>query len=196
MSRLSDDLNKAGLGFSRESMRSTFDMAKSIIMKRALPAALFANYFEYLDDTSQDLTGTSITGAFAKGVMNVDLAMRRTFDAFGITDWLKQEKQINPIMQYWGDKNEFMDYDERREWYESGYDPVRKGALWVFGSVNEARGGEIQYWQPSFVRRINSDYEDIALYGDNSEKWAHSWLPTPTHPLSTLWALWNPAVPL
>lgn len=43
-------------------------------------------------------------------------------------------------MQYWGDHNEFMSYDERKEWYESGYEPVRKGAWWTFGGVNEARG--------------------------------------------------------
>lgn len=192
LSRLSDDFNKAGLGFSRESMGSIFDLAKNIMLKRVIPMALAANYYEYLDDTSQDLTGTSITGAISKGAMNVDLATRRTLDAFGITEWLKAEKKINPIMQYWGNKTEFMSYSERLRWYDSGYEPVRKGAWWIFGSVNEARGGEIQYWQPSFVRRIESDYEDISLYGDNREKWAHSWLPTPTHPLSTFRALLNP----
>ena len=192
LSRLSDEMNILGVGFSKDSMGSTFDMMKSIALKRILPVAVGSTYLEWLDDTSEEVTGISIAGAAAQGIANVDLAVRKTLDFIGMTDWLKGEKALNPIMQYWGDHTEFMSYDERKEWYESGYEPVRKGAWWTFGGVNEARGAEISYWQPSFVRRIQSDYLDKSLYDGYFDKWSHSLLPTPANPLSPFIGLADP----
>ena len=192
LSRLSDDMNTFGLGFSRDSVGSTGDFLKNIMLKRVAPAIIGATYFEWLDDTSQEITGTSITGAFVNGVADVDLALRKGADAVGLTEWLNEEKSINPIMQYWGDHTNFMSYDERKHYYEKGYDPVRKGAFWTFGGVNEMRGSEIQYWQPNIVRRVNSDYEDKALYDGYFDKWSHSWLPTPSNPLSPIMAILDP----
>lgn len=192
LSRLSDEMNIVGLGFSKDSMGSTWDITKSIALKRILPIAVGSTYLEWLDDTSQEATGMSISGAAAQGVANVDLAARKTLDVIGATDWLKGEKSINPIMQYWGDHNEFMDFEERKKWYESGYEPVRKGAWWTFGGVNEARGGEITYWQPSFARRIQSDYFDKSLYDGYFDKWSHSLLPTPSNPFSPILGILDP----
>lgn len=192
LSRLSDDMNTFGLGFSRESMGSVGQLATSIFTKRILPVAIGATYLEWADDTSQEVTGTSISGALANGVANVDLAARKALDSFGITPWLNELKSVNPIMQYWGDKTNFMGYDERKKYYESGYDPQRKAPWWTFGGVQEARGGEIEYWTPSFARRINSDYKDKALYDGYFDKWSHSWLPTPSNPLSPIKALLDP----
>ena len=190
--RLSESMNVLGLGFSNDSLKSLPSLLFNIGAKRILPAAIAGTYLEWTDDTSQELTGTSISGAMANGLANVDLATRKILDSTGLTDWLKKEKQINPIMQYWGDHNEFMSYDERKKWYESGYDPVRKGAWWTFGGVAEARGGEISYWQPSYARRINSDYEDKSLYDGYFDKWSHSLLPTPINPFSPIAALLDP----
>lgn len=192
LSRLSDDMNTFGLGFSRESMGSVGQLATSIFTKRILPVAIGATYLEWADDTSQEITGTSISGAFANGLANVDLAARKALDSFGITPWLNELKSVNPIMQYWGDKTNFMGYDERKKYYESGYDPQRKAPWWTFGGVQEARGGEIEYWAPSFARRINSDYKDKALYDGYFDKWSHSWLPTPSNPFSPVKALLDP----
>lgn len=192
LKRLSDDMNSVGLGFSRDSVGSTGQFIKNIMLKRVIPVGLAVNYFEWLDDTSQEITGTSITGAAANGIADVDLGIRKVLDFTGMRDWLNEEKSINPIMQYWGDHTDFMSYDQRKKYYESGYDPVRKGAWWTFGGVNEARGSEIEYWEPSFVRRINSDYEDKALYDGYFDKWSHSLLPTPSNPLSPLFAILDP----
>nr|DAK26581.1 MAG TPA: hypothetical protein [Caudoviricetes sp.] len=192
LSRLSDEMNVLGLGFSKDSMGSTWDMTKAIALKRILPIAVGSTYLEWADDTSQEITGTSISSAAAQGIANVDLAARKTLNAIGATDWLKGEKSLNPIMQYWGDHNEFMDYEERKEWYASGYEPVRKGAWWTFGGVNEARGGEITYWQPNIVRRIQSDYLDKSLYDGYFDKWSHSLLPTPSNPLSPIFGILDP----
>ena len=192
LSRLSDELNKVGVGLAPQDMGSTADMLKAFALKRILPVALGGTYFEWADDTSQELTGMSITGAAAQGVAEFDIASRRVLDTFGITDWLKGEKAINPIMQYWGGHDEFQSADERRKWYESGYEPVRKGAWWTFGGVNEARGSEIQYWSPTWVRRIQSDYKDKSLYNGYFDKWSHSLLPTPSNPLSPIEGILDP----
>ena len=193
LTRLSDDMNRAfGLGFSSASTTNLSGMAKAIAFKRIMPAYLGYNMLDWTDDTTQELTGNSVTGYMANGLANVDLASRKVLDSFGITEWLNEEKSINPIMQYWGEKTPFMNYDERKKYYESGYDPVRKGSWWTFGGVQEARGGEISYFTPSFARRIKSDWKDESLYDGYFDKWSHSWLPTPTNPLSPLFALANP----
>ena len=192
LSRLSDDLNMIGLGFSRDSMGSFGQLATSIFTKRILPIGIGATYAEWMDDTSQEVTGTSISGAAANGFGNVDLASRKALDSFGITPWLKELKSVNPIMQYWGGHEDFQNYNERKKYYESGYDPVRRGAWWTFGGVQEARGNEIEYWAPSYARRINSDYKDKSLYDGYFDKWSHSLLPTPSNPLSPLMAVLDP----
>ena len=192
LSRLSDEMNKVGLGLSKDSMGSTWDMAKAFAFKRILPAAFGATYLEWMDDTSEELTGMSMSGAMAQGVAEFDIASRKVLDTLGMTDWLKGEKAINPIMQYWGDHDDFQNADERRKYYEEGYTPVRKGAWWTFGGVNEARGAEIEYWEPTFARRIQSDYKDKSLYDGYFDKWSHSLLPTPSNPFSPILGILDP----
>lgn len=192
LSRLSDDLNHFGLGFSRDSMGSVGSLAMNALTKRILPIAIGATYAEWLDDTSQAVTGTSITGAAANGLANADLATRKSLDGLGITPWLNELKTVNPVMQYWGDKTSFMNFDERKEWYESGYEPMRKDPWWTFGGVQEARGSSIEYWAPSYARRINSDYKDKSLYDGYFDKWSHSLLPTPSNPFSPIAAVLDP----
>ena len=192
--RLSDELNIIGLGFSSRSdvTASTTNFALGFMTKRILPVALGLTALEWTDDTVQELTGTGLWEAFTKGVANTDLAIRGAASGLGMDEWLKAEKNVNPIWQYWGGKDKYQGYDERREYYRNGYTPVRKAAWWTWGSVSEARGGEITYWQPNIVRRAESDYYDKAMYDGYFDKWSHSWIPTPTNPLSPLFALADP----
>ena len=192
LSRLNEIGETFNVGLSRESMSSTLDMASSILFKRILPASIALTYLDYLDDASEELTGTSLKGAAASGVANVDVAMRGVLDTLGVTAWLKEQEQINPIMQYWGDRQGFMTAEELYDYYQNGYAAVRKGAWWTFGSVNEARGGAISYWQPTFTRRANSNYYDASLYDGFLDKWSHSLLPTPTNPFSPIMGILDP----
>ena len=192
LTRLNEVGEMFGIGFSDQSMKSTASLAANIMLKRVLPVTVGATYLEWGDDTVEELTGQSPIGAVARGAANVDIAARGVLDTLGLTDWLKEEKEINPIMQYlWGHET-FQNADERADYYRNGYDPVRKGAWWIFGSVNELRGGEIQYWRPNAVRLINSDYKDKSLYDGYFDKWSHSLLPTPTNPLSPIFGLFDP----
>lgn len=192
LSRLSDEMNKFGIGFSQHSTGSVGQLAKNIALKRIMPVAAGLTYYNWMDDTSEQITGTSLSGAFVNGAANIDLAYRKATDAIGLTGFLKDEKAINPFTQYWFGKEEYQSYDERKDYYENGYDPVRKGRYWIFGGVNEFRGGQIAYFEPNAVRRINSNYSDKALYDGYLDKWSHSWLPTPSNPLSPLLALTDP----
>lgn len=192
LTRLNEVGGVFGIGFSDQSMGSTASLAANIMLKRVLPVMVGATYLEWGDDTIEEVTGQSPVGAFAQGVANVDIAARGVLDTLGMTEWLKEEKEINPIMQYLWGHEEFQSADERADYYKNGYDPVRKGAWWIFGSVNELRGGEIQYWEPNYVRLLNSDYKDKSLYDGYFDKWSHSLLPTPTNPLSPIFGLLDP----
>lgn len=132
MKRLSDELNKVGLGFSSDSMKSTGNLAAAFMFKRVLPIAVGATYLDWSDDISKRATGTGLWEAFTSDVANVDLAGRRVISNLGLDEWLKQTKSVNPIWQYWGDKDDYQGYEERKEYYEEGYVPVRKAA-WSVG---------------------------------------------------------------
>jgi hypothetical protein len=189
--RLLEPFGKFGLNFSSANMGNVGDQWKAILTKRVLPAALGITALSYLNFETKNFTGTSMTGALAQGVANVDLGIRKLADITGITHLLKSERAVDPLTQYWfGD--DYQDYDERKDYYENGYDAVRKGRWWAFGSASEFRGGKISYFEPNFVKRANSDWYDIGLYGSVDNKWKHSWIPTPRHPLSPIRRAFDP----
>ena len=190
--RLSDALGKIGLSFSTRSSGSIGDLTKSMVFKRGLPLVAGLTYFDYMSDMTGVLTGgTTLKGAFAQGIANMDLGMRSITDATGLTDYLKTEKEINPFYSYWtGD--DYHSREEREDWYQNGYQEMRKGRWWSFGGIQEFRGSEVSYYQPNFLRRATSEWKDKALYDSVWEKWSRSWLPTPTDPLSPVRYLMNP----
>lgn len=190
--RLNEVGEYVGLGLSSQSAYSAGGLLKGIAFKRILPAAIAYNQLEYLDDEIEDHTGLAPSAAFASGVANIDVNARRVMDTIGATDFFKKQYEINPIMRYWGDGGKFYNADELTDYYANGYTAVRNAPWWTFGGVNEARGGAIQYWSPTITRRMASDYYDKSLYGSNDNKWAHSLMPTLTHPFSTLNYLANP----
>ena len=190
--RLNEVGEYVGLGLSSQSAYSAGGLLKGIAFKRILPAAIAYNQLEYLDDEVEDHTGLAPSAAFASGVANIDVNARRVMDTIGATDFFKKQYEINPIMRYWGDGGKFYNAEELTDYYANGYTAVRNAPWWTFGGVNEARGGAIQYWSPTITRRMASDYYDKSLYGSNDNKWAHSLMPTLTHPFSTLNYLANP----
>ena len=198
MSRLNYSLNEFGLGLSSDSMSSPLATYLNFGLKRVLPIAGAIGTYSYLNDESRRFLGSSITEAAARGASYVDIAARKFAYSVPIPKLGKVGEKIDDwaetsvIHEYWFGSNHFDTAEERRDWYENGYSPVRKGRFWSFGSSNEFRGGSITYWQPNFLRRAESNYRDISIYGSSEEKWAHSWIPTPTHPLSTVRALLNP----
>lgn len=183
--RLIEPFAQYGLAFSNKNMGSVTDQWKAIMTKRVMPTAAAITAFSYLDYEAKNLTGTSLTGAMAQGIANVDLGIRKIADMTGASALLEAERRLNPISQYWFGED-YQNSRERKEYYENGYDAVRKGRWWAFGSASEFRGGKISYYQPNFVKRANSDWKDIGVYGSSAEKWKHSWIPTPRHPFAPI----------
>ena len=190
--RLLAGFERYGLGFSADAYKSTGSLAANIMLKRILPVAGALYGLSYLNFETDNFTGSSLGEQFTSGIANVDLGIRRITDATGLTRTLRDLSVSNPIFSYWGNEQEYQGYDERKEWYEDGYSPVRSGRWWSFGSSSEFRGGKISYFAPNYLRRISSNYYDVSVYGSSDEKWKHSWIPTPRHPFSTLTALSNP----
>lgn len=190
--RLLSGFEKYGLGFSADAYKSTASLAGNIALKRILPAAGLLYGLSYLDFETENLTGSGLKETFLSGIANVDLGIRRITDAAGLSDTLRDASISNSAFSYLSNEQEYQGYDERKEWYESGYSPVRSGRWWSFGSSSEFRGGKISYFTPSYLRRESSNYYDVSVYGSSDEKWKHSWIPTPRHPLSTLRAITDP----
>ena len=192
INRLSMGVEETGLGLSSASLSSPLNALGSMMTKRVLPAMAAFTAYSYLNDLSEDITGVSINGALLNNVANLDIAARKLAYSTGIGQGLDWFKRTSVMGEYWTGSTDFQTADERREWYREGYSPVRKSRYWGFGSSSEFRGGDISFFQPNYLRRVHSDYKDKVLYGSNSEKWAHSIVPTPTHPLSTIRYLMDP----
>lgn len=192
VSRLNDGVEDLGIGLSHQNAGSTVDLIKNIALKRVLPIAGALTAYDYLDYEAENLLGTSITGAAANAIGNADMAMRKTLDATGLSSVLDWAKQPNVIAEYWTGSTDFQTAEERQEWYEDGYSPVRSGRFWSFGSSSEFRGGDIAYYQPNFVKRANSNWREIGIYGSAEDKWSHSLIPTLRHPFSTINYLLDP----
>lgn len=210
VSRLNSDLNKGNLNailgvpmswipdfsisFGVSSGKGGFwQTSKSLMLKRVLPIAIGLNYFDWINDTQRELTGQSTVGAIESGAENVELAGRSFLDAIGVTPWLKDVKEASPIFQYLsGDYTPYQSAEEHRKWLQEGYEPVRRGRYWIFGSANEFRGSSIMYWRPNSLRVETSNARDVAIYGSYESKWSHSFLPTPSNPLSTFNYLFDP----
>ena len=192
INRLSYGVEESGFGLSAQSMGSPLQTITSVMTKRVLPAMMAYTAFDYLNDLSEDMTGVSILGAGANALRNIDVAGRKLAYSTGVGQVLNWWETSSVVAEYWTGDNHYQNAEERADWYENGYSPVRKSRFWAFGSASEFRGGDISFFQPNYYRRIHSDYKDKVLYGSNSEKWAHSIIPTPTHPLSTIRYLMDP----
>lgn len=189
--RLSDALSKVGLSFSSENKGSFGSLVNAMVLKRGLPIVGALTAYDYTSDMFGVVTGQNLTTTMLSGIANADLAMRSLTDATGLTEFLKDEKELNPFFRYWtGD--EYMSREEREDWYQNGYQEMRKGRWWNFGGIQEFRGSEIQYYQPNYLRRATSNWKDVSLYENVWDKWSHSWIPTPTNPISPLIYLADP----
>lgn len=190
LNRLITPMDKFGIGFDPRHTKSVGDLAKNIMTKRVLPIALGATTLSYLNYESENLTGTSLEGAYENSKANAVLGIKQLQSATGLDENAKRNRMNNPIAEYLF--GEYQDEEEYLDYLEYGSDPVRKGRFWSFGSTSEFRGGKIAYWEPNSLRQAHSNYRDIALYGSSDEKWSRSLMPSLRYPLSPLKFLMNP----
>lgn len=190
LNRLTTPLEEMGLGFSKDSTKSVLNLAKNIGTKRVLPAMAAIYGLSYLNYEAENLTGTSLEESKENVKANFTLGLKTIGDTLGMDKMGRRSRMYNPIVKYWG--GDYKDKDEYLHHLEYGYDPVRKGRYWSFGSSSEFRGTKIAYWKPNSLRLAHSNYYDVSVYGSSEEKWKHSWIPTPRHPLAPIRKLLNP----
>ena len=191
--RLMDPLYSVGMQLKDKDMVNVSRMAGALFFKRILPVAGTITALGYLNDTIKDYTGTGIYESIGNSLARFDLTGRKLVDRFGLTSYMRDSRAVNPISQYYNSgETEYRDYDKQVEWYRNGTSPIRKGRWWAFGSLSEYRGNKIDYFAPNYLRRLKSNYFDESLYGGSENKWAHSWIPTPTHPFAPITRLLNP----
>lgn len=189
--RLGADDMPAFLRFNNDELSSTPNLVKALT-KRIAPIAIGGTYLEWADDTIGALTGTRASAGFINGLDYMDIGARKILDFTGVGSFLNEQSYVNPIMQYWTGKDGYYDADQEREDIANGYEAVRRGRWWSFGSVNEFRGSTIGYYRPNLTRRLNSDYYNKSLYDGYWDKWNHSLLPTPANPLSPIFYALDP----
>lgn len=171
-----------GLDLSNESKRSSFEMVKNMVLKRFLP--IYAGYqaYEMLNmigpDLNDDGSPENITKLGAEAVKTIDLGYHKIKDLTGITTISKTLSPLMPGVEQLP-ISEILDMDstteERKDWYETGYVPVRKGRWWGLGNTPWT-GGRIETWQPNWYRRIQADVKfSDSLYGSRQEYFT-SWL--------------------
>ena len=185
LERTNQSLGALGLALSEKSTKSTIDTAKNMILKRFLPVYGAYQTWNLInmrgeDDTENGQKPGNLQQRLATLYANIDTGLHGIADKLGISKVAKEISEITPGSDMIGELpginliNATQTKEERAEYWNHGYDPVRKGRFWSMNSSTPFIGGKIQYWKPNFLRASMADakYSD-SLYGSRREKFAH-----------------------
>lgn len=191
INRASQSLAPFGLDLSVHSKRNVLDLTKNLVLKRALPAYMAYQSYEYINyltesDPDGDGNPDNITKKVARAIKDIDMGVHVWKDSAGMTQLQKDLKPLlpgfeqTPVGMVVSDQSA----EERLDWYENGVSEVRKGRWWALGNT-PFTGGKIEYFQANWYRRVMADarFSD-SLYGSREEYFANAWFPTLTHPLA------------
>lgn len=188
--RLQNDVKRVGLNLNKEDTGDVLSIAKNIFTKRAMPIYALGIGASYLNYESENFFGQSFANMAAEATAKIDLGVRNIADSIGLDGFLKDAHYWFTPMNYYQEE-EYQDAEERKQWYEEGYSPVKQSKFWSLGS-SEFFGGKVLFYEPNYVKRSAVNWKDVGVYGSSEEKWKHSIIPTPRHPLSTIRYLTNP----
>lgn len=193
------------LGFGTESKGSLPEYIKNIALKRVLPIYAITQAPEMLNalsepifnlfDKDEDGTGNknNITKFITSNIIKpLDLGMHKVKDILGLT---KLNKKIEEFTPGFDQINELpgiyhlglnQTYEEREDYIENGYDPIRKARYWGMGNT-PFTGGKIMYWRPNLYRRIEADVDfSDSKWGSRQEYYSNTWYPNPVNPLAPI----------
>jgi len=182
-SRLNKPLEAFGLGLGPEAMGSGGKILRGLIMQRIVPAVLGIEAWNYVNWESENLFGTSPNELKANVRANAKIAFSH------LNDW-ERYNELHPGMDNYlaGTTPE-----DTKKQLESGYVPVRRGRLWLFGSRSPIYGDKIKYYMPDPYQLAYSNWQDAENADMRSDAyWAHSLLPTPRHPLAPVMRFLDP----
>ena len=196
--RLSSSLSPLGLALSTKSLGSTQDVIANLLLRRVLPVYAGIEAWKYINYESENIFGQEIEDTLADTVVGADIAWHKVKDAIGLTAFAKE---ITPLLpggeQISGipglgffDMNETE--EERKDFWENGVVPIRKGRFWSLGNT-PFTGSKIEYYAPNWYREVKADVEfSDSKYGSEEEYFSRSWMPSLRHPFAPLQRLMDP----
>ena len=201
LNSLSDGLRSIHLGLGTESKRSTGAMLKNLLLKRALPiyAALqipgMINYFTEPLFGEEDDTGNrdNITKFLMRNVVKpIDIGAHHVLDFTGATKLFKFLGDMTPGSEQISELPGIhalglgQSAEERKDYIENGYDPIRKGRWWGAGNT-PLSGGKIMYFRPNLYRRVEADVDfSDSKWGSRQEYYNNTWYPNPVNPFAPI----------
>jgi len=190
-------------GFSTQAKHSVGSYAGNLIAKRALPIYMLTQvpdminylsepFFRKDDETNTGKQDNITKFLMRKVVKPLDIQAHNMMDITGATklvkfmqDMIPGTEQITelPLIHQMGLGQT---KEERKEYIENGFDPIRKGRWWGAGNT-PFTGGKIEYWRPNLYRRIEADVDfSDTKWGSRKEYYNHTWYPNIFNPLAPL----------
>lgn len=155
--------------------------------KRVLPLYVGIELYKNLNANAHQLGLPGADDLGANFVANLNRMGAGFKDFMGVTS-ISQHlvRQFPGLDQYFHPRSK----DEYEQYLFYGEEEVREGRGWFTGSRDPLTGGRISHVRPNFFRRWHSHWTEA----DNVDisNAAHSWLPSPLHPLAPLNRLMHP----
>ena len=185
------------LGFSVNSKKTSVGLAGNLLFKRFLPFYMLTkvpgmiNYMSEPFFGEGDETGNrdNVTKFLMRNVVKpIDVGAHYAMDLTGAT---KLFKFMNEMVPGFDQVEELpiglgQTKEEREEYIENGYDPMRKGRWWGSGNTPFS-GGKIMYFRPNIYRRVEADVEfSDSKWGSRQEYYNNAWFPNPVNPLAPI----------
>ena len=196
-------LNSIGLGLGMESKRSAWSLGKALLLKRALPVFMLTqipgmiNYFSEPIFTSKEEkaegTDDNIGKTFMRNVVKpIDIGGHKLGDITGFNKAMKYLLEMTPGSEHFTELPGIhslglgQSSEERKEYIEKGYDPVRKNRWWS-ASNTPFTGSKIDHWRPNIYRRVEADVKfSDTMYGSRREYYKNTWYPNFVSPLAPI----------
>lgn len=191
--RLNATINQMNLGLSNKAQGSAFDIFGNLMLKRIAPIWAGMELWDYMNYESENLVGYQFEDRFAKMYENSSVGLAKVRDTLGITDWAKGVAPILVGGEHIADIPVLTDLvrwnrteEETQKFWDDGEVAVRKGRWWSLGNTPYT-GSNIEYFQPNWVRRVESDYKFTdSQYGSREEYFQNSWMPSLRHPFAPI----------
>jgi hypothetical protein len=196
VNRLRGAMRLLGMDFTEGKYTSMGDMlVGGYMLRRALPIMGAIGLYQWADWQSSKRTGTGLTeAAFRAGVVEPSIATSAVSEAIGMRKGFEWFGKVTGEE----DRMNFLKYatktpEELREFWNEGEVPVRRGRWWML-SPTPFEGQRTQFFVPNLYRRIQSRYKYTWEGGRGPEEFyfSHSWMPTPSYPLSPITRLLDP----
>lgn len=203
LNALDSGLSTIGLGLSQETKRSTGTLLKNLLLKRALPVYMltqvpgminaisepFTTSKEEKEEGKRDNLGKTLMRDVVKPI---DIGIHKASDKTGFTSMMKYLQEMIPGSDQFNEMPGIYQLglgqtaEERKEYIEKGYDPIRKNRYWS-ASNTPFTGSKIDHWRPNIYRRVEADIKfSDSKYGSRWEYYSNTWYPNIINPFAPI----------